>query len=152
MAFFDDLGKKITSAGQEAIEKTKNATGVARINSLVSEEEKFISECYRRLGEAFYTKYGTSDDADLQQHIDCINLSISKIAAYRDEIYNLKGVRPCATCGVEIPVTSVFCPHCGNRSDNYVPPVPTEAKCVGCGETVDLSLSFCTNCGTKIQK
>ena len=40
MAFFDDLGKKISQAGQNAVQKTKEMTDIARINGMISDEEK----------------------------------------------------------------------------------------------------------------
>lgn len=42
MGFFDDFGKKISSAGQEAIAKTKELADVAKINSSISDEENKI--------------------------------------------------------------------------------------------------------------
>ena len=42
MGFFDDFGKKISSAGQEAIAKTKELADVAKINSNISDDKNSL--------------------------------------------------------------------------------------------------------------
>ena len=46
MGFFDDFGKKSSSAGQEAIAKTKELADVAKINSSISDEENKKKTAY----------------------------------------------------------------------------------------------------------
>lgn len=36
MGFFDDLGKKVTDAGQKTMQKAQEMSELARINSLIS--------------------------------------------------------------------------------------------------------------------
>lgn len=40
MAFFDEIGKKISQTGQGVVQKTKDMADVAKLNSLISEEEE----------------------------------------------------------------------------------------------------------------
>lgn len=40
MAFFEQIGKKITNAGQNVAQQTKNFTDVTQLNSAISEREK----------------------------------------------------------------------------------------------------------------
>lgn len=40
MALFDQLGKKLAQTGQSAVKKTKDMAEVAKINSMISDEEK----------------------------------------------------------------------------------------------------------------
>lgn len=40
MAFFDEIGKKITQTGQMAVQKTKNMADIAKLNASLSDEEK----------------------------------------------------------------------------------------------------------------
>lgn len=51
MAFFDDLGKKLSQAGQTAVQKTKEITDIARINGLISDEEKKVNNNYYQIGK-----------------------------------------------------------------------------------------------------
>ena len=46
MAFFEQLGKKITDAGQGVAQSGKNAMDVSRLNSLISDRKKQISQGY----------------------------------------------------------------------------------------------------------
>ena len=43
MAFFDELSKKVTEASQKTIAKTKELADTSRLNSMISEEEKVIT-------------------------------------------------------------------------------------------------------------
>lgn len=52
MGFFDDFGKKISSAGQEAIAKTKELADIAKINSSISDEENKIKTAYSEIGKS----------------------------------------------------------------------------------------------------
>ena len=40
MAFFEDLGKKLSGVGQSAVQKTQNATDSIRLNNQINEEER----------------------------------------------------------------------------------------------------------------
>ena len=42
MAFFDELGKKVSEAGQKTLQKTKELSDTARLNSMLSDEERRI--------------------------------------------------------------------------------------------------------------
>ena len=43
MGFFDDLGKKVTDAGQKAMQKTQEMSEIVRVNSLISQNENKIN-------------------------------------------------------------------------------------------------------------
>lgn len=46
MAFFDDLGKKITQTGQGVVQKTKDTAETIKLNGMISDEEKNIVNFY----------------------------------------------------------------------------------------------------------
>ena len=46
MAFFEDLGKKLSGVGQSAVQKTQNATDSIRLNNQINEEERKINAAY----------------------------------------------------------------------------------------------------------
>lgn len=46
MAFFDELGKKLTDGGQKAAEQARAFAEVNKLNSQVSEQEKKITQFY----------------------------------------------------------------------------------------------------------
>ncbi len=49
MALFDQLGKKLAQTGQSAVKKTKDMAEVAKINSMISDEEKSINNNYYQI-------------------------------------------------------------------------------------------------------
>ena len=48
--FFDDLGRKISQAGQSAVQKTKEMTDIVKLNSSIADEEKKIRNSYVEIG------------------------------------------------------------------------------------------------------
>jgi hypothetical protein len=54
MAFFEDLGKKVTQTGQEAIKKTKIMAQTTKINSQISAEKRVIADNINKIGERYY--------------------------------------------------------------------------------------------------
>jgi hypothetical protein len=47
---------KITKATQDAVRKTKDFTDVARLNSLISDEQQKITALYTQIGKAYYER------------------------------------------------------------------------------------------------
>ena len=155
MAFFDELGKRISSVGQDAIEKTKNATNSAKINSAISEENKIIIECYKQIGELYYKNNRTSDNPDIQHQIDLINHAKQSINNYQRQLLEIKGVTICPVCNVEIPIDVAFCPNCGYKmpeTTKTTSVISDAFTCPNCNTIVDGNLNFCINCGAKLHE
>ena len=51
MAFFDDLGKKISSTSQNVKNKAKGFVDITGLKSQISDEEKKINKYYSNLGK-----------------------------------------------------------------------------------------------------
>jgi len=139
MAFFDDIGKKISQTSQDAVKKTKEMAEVAKLNSQISSEEKNIDALYLQLGQAYYNNSGKgvekkAVDAAAVRPEDqfaaiCVQISDSfaKIESIKEEIRNIKAVEPqqdaqpmtnskfCSSCGAAITEGSGFCPSCGQK-------------------------------------
>ena len=80
MSFFDEVGKKITDVGQGPIQKTKNMADVAKLNSVISEEEQKIKSAYEQIGQIYVQKYRQNPEPDLEAYVRAIVLSEQKIA------------------------------------------------------------------------
>lgn len=120
MAFFDDLGKKLSIAGQTAVEKTKKVADIAKLNSYIYDEEKKIENNYREIGKLYITMHAEEPEAEFRGLIAGIRESEEKILGFRHQITEIKGVVSCPKCGAEVPVNAVFCSSCGA-------PMPSEA-------------------------
>lgn len=153
MSIFDELGKKVTSTSQNVAQKTKDMAEIARINSLVSDEEKRINNGYYQIGKQYVALHENDYEGNYAELIHMIKDSENKIRMYNKQIQDIKGVRRCPSCGAEVPVNAVFCNSCGARIPAVEMAGASEgmARCANCGALVKAGMKFCTSCGTPIQ-
>ncbi len=152
MAFFEDLGKKITQTSQEVMQKTKDFTDVAKLNSALSDEESRVNNIYCQIGQLYASLHGQDNDVEFIELLTELNDANKKIENIKQEIQDIKGVKRCNICGAEIQKNSAFCSSCGSA-------VPQEIKlsyegyntCLCCGNKIAEDVRFCTFCGTPVQ-
>lgn len=146
MAFFDEIGKKITKTSQEAYSKTKDLADVMKLNSAISDNEKFLAKKYEALGQLYYFK---NADKIVSEEYQTLFSEISKILLdidnYKEQIKILKGVKKCTVCGADMPSGATFCTNCGAKVVNT-----SIVVCNNCGKTIPAGAAFCTNCGAKV--
>lgn len=53
MAFFEQIGRRITDAGQGVAQQTKNLTDMTRLNAKISENKKKMSQLLFEMGEDY---------------------------------------------------------------------------------------------------
>jgi len=60
----------------------------------------------------------------------------------------------CPQCEISLPEEAVFCPNCGSKAVDVLPPAAatTTARCTNCGAVLSEGTVFCPQCGTKIEK
>ena len=152
MAFFDDLGKKLSQAGQTAVQKTKEMTDIARLSGMISDEEKKVNNNYYQIGKLYLAMHASDFEDDFAGMISAIRESETKIADYKQQIQNIKGIVRCEKCGAEVQSGVSFCNSCGAPM-----PKKSEAadnaeliKCTGCGAMIDKNMRFCTSCGKPV--
>lgn len=115
MAFFDDLSKKLTQAGQATIQKTKEIADITRINSNISDEEKRINNFYTEIGKLYVSLHSEDFENDFTSMFDGINAAQAKIKELKKELEQIKGVKKCPNCGAEVNNEAVFCSGCGGK-------------------------------------
>lgn len=152
MAFFDKLGKTVTEASQKTIAKTKELADTSRLNSMISEQEKIVTNQYFQIGK-LYVSIHKNDFEDVFAGMICaIADAEAKIRDYKKQIQDIKGIQRCERCGAEVPNGAAFCSSCGatmpkiqvSASDDYV-------KCENCGTNVKKGMRFCTSCGKPME-
>lgn len=148
MAFFEQLGKRLSDAGQGVAQQTKNFTDVTRLNSAISDKEKAISQLYSTLGQAYYERHKKDLSAEEPDTIERINSLFAEIAECREEIKQIKGVVKCPSCGGDVPLNSAFCPGCGTKIRRESE--PETRVCPACHAQVQEGNLFCTSCGAKL--
>lgn len=150
MAFFDELGKKISDASQGVVQKTKDTAESLRLSGAISDEEKKIKGLFADLGEAFFNAH--ADDCEEQPLKDIVGQiadSKQKIADLEEQVKRLKGVVKCPYCGGEINYGSTFCNFCGKNVESYVP--ENTVFCTNCGTALEAGAAFCTGCGNPVE-
>ncbi len=151
MAFFDELGKRISKTGQTAVQKTKDVTEIARLSSAISDEEKKINVFYNSLGKKYYQLHSEDSEEALSGFIKGLKECEEKIDTYKKQIQDIKGVIRCTGCGAEIPVNALFCSSCGKKTE--MPPKNSDfVTCSACGMSVSNKVNYCTNCGSKLNE
>lgn len=117
MAFFDNIGKKISDLGQGAMTKTRDLAYSARTSAAISDEERKINSYYSQLGRLYYAKCAGSADGEFLNIVNMIKDSNRRIEELRAENRARKGLVKCPQCGAENAVDSLFCCACGNRME-----------------------------------
>lgn len=155
MAFFEDIGKKVSQTSQDAIKKTKIMAETSKINSQISAEKKAISDNYMNLGEKYFELFCSNPDENLAGFVAAIRESQQKIADFEDQIRKLKGIESCPNCGAEINDGALFCTGCGTKIEAPPPPpetpVPDARVCAACGSELSDGAIFCSTCGAKTE-
>ncbi len=154
MAFFEEIGKHLTGAGQNIAQQTKSIADVTKLNSAISEKEKKISQLLLLIGQSYYEKHKNDDNAEELDKIAEIKALYSEIFTYREKIKQIKGVVKCKNCGADVPLTASFCNSCGakvNSVETNSVNTDTECLCPACHAIVEKGNLFCTHCGAKIE-
>ena len=159
MAFFDDLGKKISKTGQDAVKKTKDMAEIMKLNGMVSDEERNINNCITEIGNLYLEKYADKNEEGFAEIIARIEEAKGKIAGYKGQIVTIKGVTTCPVCGAEVATDVAFCGGCGQAIEKAVEvkeevleEIQAEGKvCSSCGAALLGEAAFCGECGQKVE-
>lgn len=167
MAFFDDLGKKITDASSKTIQKGKDLTDVARLNSQISSEENRINALYGMIGKQYMELHRTDAEEAFAGLVASVAEAEQNIAACRAKITELRAVPHCPNCGAELVKGAAFCGICGTPIAVAPAPAPVAAPAAApAPEAAPIpqqpvqaapveapaapAVKFCPNCGVKM--
>ena len=152
MAFFDKLSKTVTEASQKTMAKTMELADVARLNSMISDEERTISDLYAQIGKLYRTLHQNDYEANFAGMIKAIIESEDKIDQYHSQILDIKGVQRCGNCGAEVPKGAAFCSLCGVAIPKPQSKMPEETLTCGfCGADLEKGAHFCAACGHSVE-
>lgn len=154
MAFWEQMSKKISDAGQGAAQQAKNFSEVTKLNGTISEKEKKITQLFHAMGEAYYAQHKDDPAADQPEKIEEVKALAAEIDRCRNEINRIKGIVKCPNCGAEVTSGSAFCNSCGSKmpQEQKEEPVPEGMRrCPGCNAVVSKENAFCNQCGMKLE-
>lgn len=154
MAFFEQIGKRLTDAGQNVAQQTKNLADVTQLNNAISEKERKISQLFLTMGQSYYERHKNDNSAEECEIIAEINSLYAEIFANREKIKQIKGVLKCENCGADVPLNAAFCNVCGtkvNRTEVVREDTESKRLCPACHAIVEKDNIFCNHCGAKIE-
>lgn len=154
MAFFDQVGKKLSQAGQDVAQSTKNFAAINKLNNLITEEQEKIKGCYSEIGRIYFESFAETPEECLVELVSAVKMSLSEIEKYNEQIKEIKGITNCPSCGAEVPYTSAFCNSCGTKmpvrvKEEVIP--EGSIKCQKCSNILPEGFKFCTFCGAAIK-
>lgn len=151
MAFFDEIGKKLSHTGQMAVQKTKEMADVAKLNSSISDEEKKINNAYYQIGQLYVDLHSEDFEPNFEVLITQLKESQNNVENLKKQIQDIKGVKRCTTCGAEIPNNATFCSSCGTAViQQKTVDAANLIKCTNCGKMIEKGMKFCTFCGNEV--
>lgn len=151
MAFIDNMRDKLNQASQYTVQKAKNLSEVARLNSAISTAEKEINELYGKIGYEIYRAYCDAPQPEVADLIQQVAGLHDLIEASREQIKTINGADTCPQCGAKISKGMVFCSGCGNKLVTEEAPAAEKTSfCSNCGAQISAESMFCTSCGQKI--
>lgn len=151
MAFWDGLSQKASETTAKAMQKAKEMSDVAKLNSIISAEETKINNIYYQIGKLYAAMHAHEHEEEFAGMIASLAEAEEKIKNYRQQIQDIKGVVRCSQCGAEVQSGVAFCSSCGAPMPK-IQPVNTDdlVRCESCGAMVKKDVRFCTSCGKPI--
>lgn len=151
MAFFNNIGKKLSQTGQMAVQKTKEMADIAKLNASLSDEEKKINNAYYQIGQLYVELHSEDFEPDFEVVITQLKESQNNVESLKKQIQDIKGIKRCTTCGAEIPNNATFCSSCGTAvTQQKTVDAANLIKCVNCGKMIEKGMKFCTFCGSEV--
>lgn len=117
MGFFEDLGSKVSTAGNEAYKAAKELAGTGKLGLKIAEEESKLQDLFELLGRAVYDAKRHDREEDLTEAIEEIRAKEEEIAALRNDMARRRNKKICKNCGARSSDKNAFCPVCGEKLD-----------------------------------
>lgn len=146
VAFFDDLGKKISQASQSVVQKTQGMSEVSRLNAVIGDAEKQIESCYLQIGKLYVAMHAADHEPDFTGMVNTIREAEARIRDSKEQIQLIKGLVKCEKCGAFVESSVAFCSTCGAAMPRRLLDENT-IRCTSCGQLVPKEMRFCTACG-----
>ena len=84
MAFFDELGKSISGAGQSAVKQAKDVADITRLSALLSENKSQISVINRQIGEKYFELFREAAGDEFTELVEKEKELLAEILHYEE--------------------------------------------------------------------
>lgn len=113
----------------------------------LSNAKKDLENAYIELGKAVYEKAsdGSSLYLKFKNELNEVTEAKENLEKFDDIIRTWRNVKVCECCQTEVPISSKFCPECGEEfcDEDY----DENGFCPHCGEEISSEQHFCSQCG-----
>ena len=72
MAFFEDLGKKLTKVGEAAAEKTKEVAEFTKANAKILDVQNKLDKAYIEVGKKYLELHPTNDEEAMETVVNAV--------------------------------------------------------------------------------
>lgn len=128
MAFFDELGKKLTQVGEAAAEKTKDVAEFTKIKAKSLDVSGKLDKAYIALAKRYLELHPAGDEEAMKLVVDAVYALEDQLKELEKQLQSLKGVVKCTECGAECPADTAFCSVCGAEIKKGEVIIDSEAK------------------------
>lgn len=124
MSVLDNFTKRVTDTAKAAAKKSGSVVEVTRLNMNINAEEEKVRKVYSDMGKQLYEDYteGKSVGDKILEHCVKIDEIIKSIDEMREKILELRNVKACPNCGMELDIEMEYCYKCGRKQDEAETP------------------------------
>ena len=113
MEFFNKVGSSISNKSKNVARKAKELAEISSLNNQITAQEDIINKICLEIGKTVYEKREAFPDTELEEKYNATSNAYAEITRLKSKIIFVKGAKQCPNCGIEVPLTSSFCPDCG---------------------------------------
>ncbi|MEN6315389.1 MAG: zinc-ribbon domain-containing protein [Clostridiaceae bacterium] len=119
VSVLDNITRKVSDTAKAAAKKSGSVVEVTRLNMSISTEEEKIRKIYTDMGKQLYEDYaqGKIVGEKLQDYCIRIDEIIANIDEMRGKILELRNVKACPNCGIELDIDMEYCYKCGRKQE-----------------------------------
>ena len=117
--FFGDLSKSLSSAAQQAVDRTSTFFESQKMGVQIQTAQREIDKLYQKIGEAVYNESkedGFTASEAVQALLDEIGGQNDKINGLKKAMARIRGQKLCTECGSAIDAGNAYCPKCGAKA------------------------------------
>jgi DNA repair exonuclease SbcCD ATPase subunit len=117
MSVFENLTKKVSDTAKAAAKKSSELVEVTKLSMSISAEEDKIKKAFADIGKLVYTAYSNGEEVSEAYKESCSAITgyEETITATKQKILDLKSMKVCPGCGIELETEIAFCSKCGTK-------------------------------------
>lgn len=150
MAFFDNLGKKISAAAGTAADKAKDLSEIAKLKAEILGVQSDINSAMLDLGRKTYEQNKGNAEAPFAEERAKITGYYEQIESLRARIALVKADNTETDCVVNLEETPAPEAPVEQPAEEEAPAAAPAPACPACGEAVESDAAFCSKCGAQL--